>query len=132
MSTSGSTCPRGGGWRSWRPAPSPASRLSTWWPRPRRLFARSRGEPSRSIRVGAGAMILYLPVLVFLAGLALAHRRSRVQRLIGLLVMVAGGAGSLALVVEPAVAAGWALGPIAGVLLARPVGTRRRLAFEAL
>ena len=77
-------------------------------------------------------MILYLPVLVFLAGLTLAHRRSRVQRLIGLLVMVAGGAGSLALVVEPAVAAGWALGPIAGVLLARPVGTRRRLAFEAL
>ena len=38
-------------------------------------------------------MILYLPVLVFLAGLTLAHRRSRVQRLIGLLVMVAGGAG---------------------------------------
>lgn len=77
-------------------------------------------------------MILYLPVLLFIAGLVMAHRRARLERLIGLLAIVGAGAGSLALVVQPGVAAGWALGPIAGILIARPAGPRRRLVFEVL
>lgn len=77
-------------------------------------------------------MILYLPVLLFVAGLTLAHRRTRAERLLGLLAMVGAAAASLALVIEPAVAGAWALGPIAGILIVKPAVPRRRLVFEAL
>lgn len=77
-------------------------------------------------------MILYLPTLLLIAGLALAHRRAGAERLVGVLALVGAGAGCLALVVGPSVGIGWAIGPTAGILIGKSTGTRPRLAFEGL